>query len=234
MADLEADLFGEDSDEDNSQQNERDHKAQGFQRPAHSLRDDRDDESDDEDQPDQRHQRPIGPPLQLTAELVDLPARDSIRLVRLSNILGLESQAYDRSTFQVSQEYYVDEQGTRRIKLTNQLRWREAVDDDGHLIRQSNARFVQWEDGSWQLLLGDEVLDMKELDMQQDNSFLFVRHQGVIQVGLSTASISAIILLECNVVAENANATRRSFAKIRTLCRDKLHWRPRLPFSQLV
>lgn len=199
MADLEADLFGEDSDEDNSQQNERDQKAQGFQRPAHSLRDDRDDESDDEDQPDQRHQRPIGPPLQLTAELVDLPARDSIRLVRLSNILGLESQAYDRSTFQVSQEYYVDEQGTRRIKLTNQLRWREAVDDDGHLIRQSNARFVQWEDGSWQLLLGDEVLDMKELDMQQDNSFLFVRHQGVIQgqaaletkVALQPASLSS-------------------------------------------
>ena len=82
----------------------------------------------------------------------------------------------------MSQEYYTDDQGTRRVKLTNQLRWREAVDADGQLTRQSNARFVQWEDGSWQLLLGDEVLDVKELDMQQDNSFLFVRHQGVIQV----------------------------------------------------
>lgn len=199
MADLEADLFGEDSDEESPQQRRRDGKPQAVQQPVQSLRDDRDDESDEEEDQHQRPQRPIGPPLQLTAELVDLPARDSIRLVRLSNILGLDPQPYDSNTFQVSQEYYVDEQGTRRIKLTNQLRWREATDDDGQPTRQSNARFVQWEDGSWQLLLGDEVLDVKELDMQQDNSFLFVRHQGVIQgqaaletkVALQPASLSS-------------------------------------------
>lgn len=192
MADLEADLFGEDSDEESPQQRRRDGKPQAVQQPVQSLRDDRDDESDEEEDQHQRPQRPIGPPLQLTAELVDLPARDSIRLVRLSNILGLDPQPYDSNTFQVSQEYYVDEQGTRRIKLTNQLRWREATDDDGQPTRQSNARFVQWEDGSWQLLLGDEVLDVKELDMQQDNSFLFVRHQGVIQV-------AALHFLHCHV-----------------------------------
>ena len=185
MADLEADLFGEESDEDIAQRG-KDRKSPAFQQPARRLGDDEDVESDEDDQP-QRHQRPIGPPLQLNAELVDLPARDSIRLVRLSNILGLEPQPYDPSTFHVSQEYYTDEQGTRRIKLTNQLRWREVVDYEGQLVRQSNARFVQWEDGTWQLLLGDEVLDVKELDMQQDNSFLFVRHQGVIQVSLTNA-----------------------------------------------
>lgn len=187
MANLEADLFGEESDEDSAQQRGKDRKSQAFQQPARRLGDDDDMESDEDEQP-QRHQRPIGPPLQLNAELVDLPARDSIRLVRLSNILGLESQPYDPSTFQVSQEYYTDEQGTRRIKLTNQLRWREVVDDEGQSVRQSNARFIQWEDGTWQLLLGDEVLDVKELDMQQDNSFLFVRHQGVIQVSRLSAA----------------------------------------------
>ena len=181
MADVDADLFGEESDEDHAEQDRRARKSQSFQQPARRLGDDDELESDEDDQP-QRNQRPIGPPLQLSAELVDLPARDSIRLVRLSNILGLDQQPYDPSTFQVSQEYYTDEQGTRRIKLTNQLRWREVTDAQGQAARQSNARFVQWEDGSWQLLLGEEVLDVKELDMQQDNSFLFVRHQGVIQV----------------------------------------------------
>ena len=181
MADLDAALFGEESDEDRAEQIRRDRKSQNFQQPAHRLGDDDEMESDEDDQ-SQRNQRPIGPPLQLSAELVDLPARDSIRLVRLSNILGLDQQPYDPSTFQVSQEYYTDEQGTRRIKLTNQLRWREITDAQGQPARQSNARFVQWEDGTWQLLLGEEVLDVKELDMQQDNSFLFVRHQGVIQV----------------------------------------------------
>ena len=190
MTDLEADLFGEESDEDIADQDRRDRKSQGFQQPAHRLGDDDEVESDEDGQP-QRNQRPIGPPLQLTAELVDLPARDSLRLVRLSNILGLESQPYDPSTFQVSQEYYTDEQGTRRIKLTNKLRWREVLDNEGQATRQSNARFVQWEDGTWQLLLGGEVLDVKDIDMQQDNSFLFVRHQGVIQVTLSAFSCAA-------------------------------------------
>lgn len=197
MSDLEEDLFGKDSDDESPQQQQHQRKSPAFQQPARRIGDD-EDESDEEDQPQQR-QRPIGPPLHLNAELVDLPARDSIRLVRLSNILGLESQPYERSTFQASREYYEDEQGARRIKLTNKLRWREAFDEDGQPIRQSNARFVQWEDGSWQLLLGDEVLDVKELDMQQDNSFLFVRHQGVIQgqaaletkVALQPASLSS-------------------------------------------
>ncbi|KAL3149138.1 hypothetical protein ABBQ32_001974 [Trebouxia sp. C0010 RCD-2024] len=212
MADLEADLFGEESDEDNAEQNRKDRKSKAFQQPARRLGDDDDMESDEDEQP-QRHQRPIGPPLQLNAELVDLPARDSIRLVRLSNILGLESQPYDPSTFQVSQEYYTDTQGTRRIKLTNQLRWREVVDDEGQPARQSNARFVQWEDGTWQLLLGDEVLDVKELDMQQDNSFLFVRHQGVIQGQAS---------LETKIALQPASLNSRLHTRL-TAAVDKRH-----------
>lgn len=185
MADLEADLFGEESDDDSSpRQRVHADRKQTYQQqqPARHLQSDREEDSDDEGQ---RQQRPIGPPLLLGAELVDLPARDSIRLVRLSNILGLESQPYDRNTYQPPDStYYTDDQGTRRIKLSNQLRWRYAQDTDGNQIRQSNAKFVQWEDGSWQLMLGEDVLDVKELDMTQDNSYLFVRHQGVIQVPL--------------------------------------------------
>lgn len=47
---------------------------------------------------------------------------------------------------------------------------------------ESNARFVRWSDGSLQLLLGDEVLDTTEQDMAMDHHYLFVRHQGLIQV----------------------------------------------------
>ena len=47
---------------------------------------------------------------------------------------------------------------------------------------ESNARFVRWSDGSRQLLLGDEVLDVAEQDVAGDQHYLFVRHQGLIQV----------------------------------------------------
>lgn len=43
-------------------------------------------------------------------------------------------------------------------------RWRWAADEAGNSVRESNARFVRWSDGSLQLLLGDEVLDVKEID----------------------------------------------------------------------
>lgn len=199
MADLEADLFGEDSD-DNSpprRQTPADRKqAYQQQQPARQLQSDRDEDSDVEGR--ERQQRPIGPPLLLGAELVDLPARDSIRLVRLSNILGLDTQPYDRNTYQPPEStYYTDDQGTRRVKLSNQLRWRYGKDSDGDQIRQSNARFVHWEDGSWQLLLGEDALDVTELDMTQDNSYLFVRHQGVIQVPNLWSLVTACHAADC-------------------------------------
>lgn len=61
-------------------------------------------------------------------------------------------------------------------------RWRWAPGPDGEQVRQSNARFVRWSDGSLQLWLGDEVLDAKEIDISGDHSYAFVRHQQLIQV----------------------------------------------------
>ena len=43
------------------------------------------------------------------------------------------------------------------------------------------CRFVTWSDGSKQLLLGDEVLDIGELDNISANQFLFVRHTGPVR-----------------------------------------------------
>lgn len=54
---------------------------------------------------------------------------------------------------------------------------------------ESNARFVRWSDGSLQLLLGDEVLDTTEQDMSMDHHYLFVRHQGLIQVRPHTLAL---------------------------------------------
>ena len=39
-----------------------------------------------------------------------------------------------------------------------------------------SSRFVRWSDGSLQLLVGDEALDVAELDMGRDHNFLFLRH----------------------------------------------------------
>ena len=38
------------------------------------------------------------------------------------------------------------------------------MDEEGNQVRESNARFVRWSDGSLQLVVGDEVMDVKEID----------------------------------------------------------------------
>ncbi|KAJ1422298.1 Leo1-like protein [Sesbania bispinosa] len=47
---------------------------------------------------------------------------------------------------------------------------------------ESNARFVRWSDGSLQLLIGNEVLDISVQDAQHDQAHLFLRHgKGILQ-----------------------------------------------------
>ncbi|KAG2639478.1 hypothetical protein PVAP13_2KG009900 [Panicum virgatum] len=47
---------------------------------------------------------------------------------------------------------------------------------------ESNARFVKWKDGSMQLLIGNEVLDISVHDAHHDQSHLFLRNgKGILQ-----------------------------------------------------
>ena len=54
-------------------------------------------------------------------------------------------------------------------------RW---VDEDSD---RSNARLVRWSDGSQQLLLGRDVLDVRAIDVSADQQFLLARHAQTIQ-----------------------------------------------------
>ncbi len=39
----------------------------------------------------------------------------------------------------------------------------------------ASARFVRWSDGSLQLLIGEEVLDVAEVDTSSDHGYLYSR-----------------------------------------------------------
>jgi hypothetical protein len=108
-----------------------------------------------------------GPPLLVEAEPCDVPPQDSLRLVKLPNILGVEPRPFDPDTFDAGAQVEIDARGFKRVRLRDQncIRWRWAADEASRgQVQESNARFVRWSDGSLQLLLGDEVLDVKEID----------------------------------------------------------------------
>ena len=112
------------------------------------------------------------------------------KLVKMSNVVGVESRPFDPETYELEESHVVNADGTMRMRAsdTNVIRWRTVKNPDGSTKTESNARFVKWSDGSVQLLLGDEVLSVSEQPMQGHNSYLYVRHQGLIQAQAHVAS----------------------------------------------
>ncbi|EDQ90856.1 uncharacterized protein MONBRDRAFT_6772 [Monosiga brevicollis MX1] len=68
----------------------------------------------------------------------------------------------------------VDASGRIRVKLGDEhtLRWRQ-IEMGGQLYNESNARFVQWDDGSVSLVLGDQIYDCTRTALTDNNMQLY-------------------------------------------------------------
>lgn len=124
-----------------------------------------------------------GPPMRVAVPLHNVLDTDQLRLTKLSNIIAIEPRPFDPETYEPSGAEYIDERGHKRVRLhdTNAIRWRWAAGPDGNLYRESNSRLIRWSDGSVTLHVGDEVMDVREIDVSGDHSFLFARHPNLIQ-----------------------------------------------------
>ncbi|KAL3790657.1 hypothetical protein HJC23_009757 [Cyclotella cryptica] len=93
----------------------------------------------------------------------------SLHIVKLPNLVGINYSAYNANTHNLEdeEEYY-------RGYVHNMIRWRYKYnpDDDsqiirdgeGNPVRESNTRLVKWSDGSYTLHVGQEVLEVDNLD----------------------------------------------------------------------
>ncbi|KAF4392616.1 protein LEO1 homolog [Cannabis sativa] len=142
-------------------------------------------ESEEENIETKIKEKPVGPPLELEIPLRIPPAHpEKMNMIKVSNIMGIDPKPFDPKTYVEEDTFVTDESGSKkRIRLENNIvRWRSVKHPDGSVSRESNARFVRWSDGSLQLLLGNEVLDITVQDAQHDQAHLFVRHQkGILQ-----------------------------------------------------
>ncbi|KAF8699012.1 hypothetical protein HU200_034845 [Digitaria exilis] len=130
-------------------------------------------------------EKPVGPPLDLVVPFKQPPARpDKMNVIKVSNIMGIDPKPFDPKTYVEESVFVTDESGTKkRIRLEdNIVRWRTVRNADGTKSHESNARFVKWKDGSMQLLIGNEVLDISVHDAHHDQSHLFLRNgKGILQ-----------------------------------------------------
>lgn len=59
-----------------------------------------------------------------------------------------------------------------KLKVSNTIRWREFLDDDGNHVKESNARMVRWSDGSMSLHLGNEIFDVYRQPLQGNHKII--------------------------------------------------------------
>ena len=110
-----------------------------------------------------------------------LPSHVTPKLVRLTNIAGVESRAFDPATFEPAEDHH---EANRNV-----VRWRRVSQPDGTVKIESNARFVRWSDGTTQLLIGDEVLGVSEQSTEGDDAFVYARPvPGVMQAAAKVRS----------------------------------------------
>ena len=117
----------------------------------------------------------ISVPRAVERDVDDANAR--ARIVKLSNIFGVATRAFDAATHAEETESYADENGVERVRASdlNVIRWRvNAVTG----AVETNARFVRWEDGTTHLVVGDEHLRATERDVAEADSFLYARRPG--------------------------------------------------------
>ncbi|KFK27884.1 leo1-like family protein [Arabis alpina] len=142
-------------------------------------------ESEDERVEARYREKPVGPPLEVEVPFRPPPGDPvKMNMIKVSNIMGIDPKPFDAKTFVEEDTFVPDEPGAKkRIRLENNIvRHRFVKGRDGKTYSESNARFVRWSDGSLQLLIGNEVLDITEQDAQQDQNHLFIKHEkGILQ-----------------------------------------------------
>jgi RNA polymerase-associated protein LEO1 len=106
---------------------------------------------------------------------------EEVKVAKLSNIFGVATEAFDRETFVEETVEVVDADGISRVRMRdeNVVRWRKNA-STGEV--ESNARVVTWSDGSRQLVIGDEVLEMNERTVgANEEAYLYLRRPGLMQ-----------------------------------------------------
>ncbi|CAN6862647.1 unnamed protein product [Brassica oleracea] len=140
-------------------------------------------ESEDERVEVRHRERPVGPPLEVEVPFRSPPGDpEKMNMIKVSSIMGIDPNPFDAKTF-VEEDTFERDGAKTRIRLVNNIvRHRFVKGRDGKTYSESNARFVRWSDGSLQLLIGNEVLDITEQDARQDQNHLLLKHEkGILQ-----------------------------------------------------
>jgi len=110
--------------------------------------------------------------------------------------LAIEPKPFDPEFFNMGEDTEGgDEAAARKLKKKSApttVRWRYNLDHNQEVIRESNARFVKWSDGSMHLFVGKEAFGVQLQDFK-DHHHIFIRQR---------KDMSAESFLQCHGLLE--------------------------------
>ncbi|KAG2184530.1 hypothetical protein INT43_000439 [Umbelopsis isabellina] len=117
--------------------------------------------------------------VELTMPELPLPSSkdDKFHLAKLPKFLDIEPTPFNPETFDPSEEGEMPPPDIIRRQVESTMRWRQVVDENGKLATESNARLIEWEDGTMSLLLGSEYFDVNVKPMSNEEHHYLLAHQ---------------------------------------------------------
>ncbi|GKY98566.1 hypothetical protein MPSEU_000813400 [Mayamaea pseudoterrestris] len=119
-------------------------------------------------------------------------ASTKLIMTKLPNLVGIQTQPFDANRYDPDEE-----EAIFGGAVHNLMRWRYKRDEnkqllrnsDDELMRESNTRLVEWEDGSWTMHVGAEAFEVEPIRSAANasanpgfaNGFLFLSHANTTQ-----------------------------------------------------
>lgn len=116
--------------------------------------------------------------IEATMSKVECDFGDGIQFMKIPNFFSVALKPFDPQTYEEDEDDdQVDEEGRNRLKLKaeNTIRWRFAQDEEGNIVKESNAKIVRWSDGSMSMVIGKEMFDVESVPIHGNMQHLFVR-----------------------------------------------------------
>lgn len=139
--------------------------------------DDRDEDDDEDDEESETTKQFID--ISLPRHAITQHMEKDVSLLKTPDFLNLEAHPFDPTAFKeqieenqnarkskgLTAKEIHNEQITEKLLNENTIRWRYHNAGNDDIIKQSNAHFVAWNDGSVSLKVGNEIYDVRELPL---------------------------------------------------------------------
>ncbi|KAG2730735.1 hypothetical protein G9P44_006312 [Scheffersomyces stipitis] len=174
------DLFGDDEEEE-----EQDSVKKSGRYGENEDEDEDEDDGEDEEEPEELKNISIS----LPRHAISQKPEDDTYSLKMPVFLNVEAHPFDPTEFKERVQQTAAERSTRtsltdkqkqnelvaeKLLNENTLRWRYSNSGNDEIIKQSNSHFVQWNDGSLSLKIGNELFDVRELPLT--DNFLVKTH----------------------------------------------------------